>query len=232
MTDDGPCATDVPAEFLTFRPFDGIVPGSRYVAFVDVLGFGGQILRDFDGAFRAYRALLDQWHAVWRHDPEVSLIIYSDALLMTAPSLALLTTAVNTLSFASLLNNALLRGGIAFGRHAEVRDSGNVYVVSEALTRAVEVEKHVGYPCVALHDSVDTPSDWWKLPNIARPVVYFEGVTFVNPFGAFWYRSSAGRVQVLKHRYPDYHDKHDWFLRLFFDGFEKDVPLVPPEFLS
>src|SRR2546426_6280629 len=117
MTDDGPRATDVPAEFLTFRPFDGIVPGSRYVAFVDVLGFGAQILRDFDGAFRAYRALLDEWHTIWRPvRREVSVTTYSDALLITASGLGPLTAAVNGLSFVSLMNNALIRGGIGFGK--------------------------------------------------------------------------------------------------------------------
>jgi hypothetical protein len=129
------------------------------------------------------------------------------------------------------MTNALIRGGIGFGKHVEVHEAGNAYVVSEALTRAVEVEKHIGYPCVGLHESVDVPSDWWQLPNLARPIVHFEGLTFVNPFGAFWYRSAAGRVQVLKARYPDQHVKHDWFLRLY-ESFENDVALVPPEFTS
>jgi hypothetical protein len=212
------------------RLFSSSVPQQRYVAFVDVLGFGAHILRDFEGAFSLYKQLLQEWHGIWRPGVghEVAVTIYSDALLLTTSDLRELTLAVNGLSFVSLMNNTLVRGGIGFGKHVEVHEGGDVYVVSEALTRAVEVEKHVRFPCVGLHESVDVPSDWWSLPNIARPIIHFEGTTLVNPFGAFWYRSAAGRVQLLKEKYPDQHAKHDWFLRLY-DSFEKNAPLIPPQ---
>jgi len=211
------------------RLFAAAVPQYRYVAFVDVLGFGGHILRDFEGAFSLYKKLLEEWHGIWRPGVghEVAITIYSDALLLTTSDLLELSRAVNGLSFVSLMNSTLVRGGIGFGKHVEVHDGGSVDVVSEALTRAVDVEKHVRFPCVGLHESVDIPPDWWKLPNIARPIIHFEGITFVNPFGAFWSRSAAGRVQVLKEKYPDQHVKHDWFLRLY-DSFENNVPLIPP----
>ncbi len=210
-------------------PFVGVIPENRFVAFVDVLGFSGRILRDFADAFQSYRSLLDQWRTVWLPGPEADVTIYSDAVLLTSTTLAPLTLAVNTLCFSSLLTDALVRGGIGFGKHVEAHEHRNMYVVSEALTRALDVEKHIGYPCVGLHDSVEVPSDWWNIPNIHRPVVHFEGLTFINPFGAFWYRSAAGRVQILKQRYPEHHVKFDWFLRLY-DSFENNAPLVPPEF--
>lgn len=209
----------------------GIDPENRFVAFVDVLGFGGRILRDFDGAFQSYRALLDQWRTVWRAGPGVGVTIYSDSVLLTAETLRPLTLAVNTLCFASLMSDALVRGGIGFGKHLEVHEARNVYVVSEALTRAVDVEKRVSVPCVGLHDSVDVPPDWWAIPSSQRPVIHFEGLTLVNPFGAFWFRSAAGRVQVLMERHPEHHGKHDWFLRLYA-SVESNAPLVPPEFVS
>lgn len=224
MTD--PIAVSDPAG----DPFAGILPQHRFVAFVDVLGFSSRILSDFENAFQSYKALLEQWRTVWRPGPEIDVTIYSDAVLLTSATLPPLTLAVNTLCFSSLMTDALVRGGIGFGRHVEAHDLNNVYVVSEALTRAVHVEKDVSYPCVGLHDSVEVPSDWWSIPNIYRPVVHFEGRTFVNPFGAFWYRSAVGRAQILRERHPEHHAKYDWFLRLY-DSFENNVPLVPPAFV-
>jgi len=209
----------------------GVLPENRFVAFVDVLGFSGHILRDFGSAFLWYRALLDQWQTVWRPGTEVDVTIYSDAVLLTSSTLSPLTLAVNTLCFSSLLTDGLVRGGVGFGKHVEVHDARNVYVVSEALTRAVEVEKRIGHPCVGLHDSVEVPTDWWNTPNIARPVLHFDGLTLVNPFGAFWFRSAAGRAQILKERYPEHHAKYDWFLRLY-DSIEKNIPLIPAAFIS
>jgi hypothetical protein len=50
-------------------PFIGIKPEPRYVAFIDILGFGQQVLDNFDQTLEVYEEIindcfyLERWHA-------------------------------------------------------------------------------------------------------------------------------------------------------------------------
>jgi hypothetical protein len=99
--------------------------------------------------------------------------------------------------------------GIGYGRHLEARESANIYVVSEALTRAAILERQVSHPCVAFDASVTIPTEWWAgyPSNLLRPVLFFDGLNIVNPFNQYWYQSAAVRVAELSIDFPEHRAK-------------------------
>lgn len=211
------------------EPFEGATAEECYVAFVDVLGFGTQVLNDFDSAFQAYREILNNWRWHYKFSSDVPARIYSDAILLTSTNLGQLIGAVVTLNMVTLMGDCLIRGGIAKGRHIEASEGENVYVVSEALTKAVHLEKSTGWPCVALCKDIKIPPHWWDLQyrNIQRGILYFDDLIIVNPLNIHWGRSAQTRVCQLAAAYPEHQSKYDWFLRLTETIFS-DIPLVPP----
>lgn len=214
-------------------PFEGASTEECYVAFVDVLGFGTQVLNDFDGAFQAYREILNNWRWHYKFSPDVPARIYSDAILLTSSNLGQIIGAVVMLNMVTLMGDCLIRGGIGKGRHIEAVDGDNVYVVSEALTKAVQLEKSIGWPCVALCEDITIPRERWNLKhkNIQRGLLYFDNLTIVNPLNLSWGRSAQTRVCQLASAYPEHQSKYDWFLRLT-EAIFSDVQLVPPEIME
>lgn len=201
------------------------------MAFVDVLGFGAQVLNDFNNAFATYREILKNWRWHYEFSADVPARIYSDAILLTSEHLGKLIGAVVTLNMVTLMGDCLIRGGIGWGQHIEVADGSNFYVVSEALTEAVQIEKTVKWPCVALSDKIAIPSHWWNpsVRNIERGILYFNGLTLVNPLTLSWGQSAQTRVCQLSNTYPEYQSKYDWFLKLT-DAIFCDEPLVPKRY--
>src|SRR3989337_3264109 len=135
---------------------------------------------------------------------------------------------IQGLHMLTLGHDCLVRGGIGFGKHIEVHQSNNFLVVSQALVQAVEVEKKIKHPCVALHNSIEVPQDWWNadIPPERRGLMYFEGIRLISPFNIGWGQSAMTRVAQLSVQYPEYNDKYDWFLRLYEAWYSGD-PLVP-----
>ncbi|WP_243384894.1 hypothetical protein [Geothrix alkalitolerans] len=202
----------------------------QYVAFLDVLGFSNKVLNNFEDTIEQYQLLINSWNFHYEHANEVPLTIYSDSLLLTSPNLAHITEAVNTLQMLTMWNDCLLRGGIAFGKHVELRDGSNTYVVSEALTLAAKTENEVSHPCISLHESVTVPDTWWNpnIPNLHRRVFFFDGLRIVNPFNIVWYRSASVRVSQLAIDSPAHKKKFDWFLALH-EAVSSKTPLIPTQ---
>ncbi len=212
---------------LDYRPFKDVNIENRFVAFVDILGFGQGIRNDFESVLDAYEYVLDSIYTVNDLHPDVSLRIYSDALLLTSTSLGRLIREVQSIQMHTLFNDCLVRGGIGYGKHIEVTDKSNLYVVSQALVQAVEIEKTIKYPCVALHESIEVPMRWWQpdIRNIFRGLLYFDGLRIVNPFNMMWGTSAATRVNMMLAHCPEHKQKYEWFLRLF-DAVMDDKPLI------
>lgn len=205
-----------------------------YVGFVDVLGFSSRIEGDFDGAVATYRELLSRIRmmAPYQHK-DVTIQVYSDSILLTSANLFPLTLTVQNLCFLTLSADCLVRGGIGFGRHAVQVTGQDTLVVSQALSRAVDMERRVGYPCVALHESVFLEDQVWVNNNdtFLRSILYFEGIRLVNPFSLVWGTSAQYRVQSMREAHPEHAENYDWFLRLFNAVIRRDIrSLVPPEF--
>lgn len=197
-------------------PFEGAIPEERFVAFVDILGFGAAVLRDFDSAVSIYRDILSRWRWQYKFQPDVPMRIYSDALLLTSGSLGGLVGAIRTLNMLTLMGDCMIRGGIGYGKHIELSEGTNVYVVSEALTEAAKIEKTVRHPCVALSDRIEVPRSWWHpgARNLDRVLLYFDGLVIVNPLSLFWGQSAQMRAAQLAVAHPQHREKYEWFLKL------------------
>jgi len=192
---------------------------TRYVAFLDILGWKAQVMGDFDFALETYQTLLDYWRVGTNEMAGLeSVRIVSDSILIVSSEVWPLLRAVNVLNQATLMNDCLLRGGVAFGRHVEAGTSPESHVVSEALVIAATHEGTVHDPCVVIDGSALPQLDWaeyQKVDVFLRPMLFFDGRWIVNPFSIMWGVSAATRVRQLREAHPEHSPKYDWFLRLY-----------------
>ena len=190
---------------------------NRYVAFVDILGFGHRVLDEFDAVLNVYRELLDRQPILEERHKTVSIRILSDAFVVTSETFQALIPVVVGLHMITLLQDCLIRGGIGFGKHIESSDDRDFIIVSQGLVHAVGVEKSIRHPCVAIHPSVQLP-DWAldaRLHPLERGVIRFDGVQMICPFNPLWGHSAMTRVAMLCEQHPEHAEKYDWFLRLY-----------------
>jgi hypothetical protein len=221
-----------PEEYQEPSVFGARLVGYQYVAFVDLLGFGARIQRDFDSALQMYNFIFsDEVINLREIFADVTVRVMSDAFILSASRLASLVRAVNILHFKTLFNDSLIRGGIGKGKHIEFAVEGSTYLVSQL--QAVAIEKTIRYPCIALHENVTIPPEWWA-PDVdvfLRPLLFFEGVRLVNPFNIMWGFSAMTRVARMRRESPEHYEKFDWFLRLY-DAVKSRKPLLPPVAIS
>ena len=213
-----------------FEPLKNAVPENKYVAFIDILGFGNQVINKFENTISIYQEILGDILIVEVVKTNVSIQIYSDSIVLSSEELHHLILVVNTVLMQTLRRGFLARGGIGFGNHVEVHDGHNFYIISQALVNAAIVEKSIKYPCVAIHDSVRIPEEYWmgEVPPILRTILHFEGISLVSPLNMFWGTSAIGIASYLSEQYPKHKGKYDWFLRLCEAIFreEKMVPNI------
>jgi len=157
--------------------------------------------------------------------------MYSDAILIIGNSLGRVLSAIQNLWFIALANDLMIRGAITMGRYWEQRHGNHMLVASDALVRAVKLEKSVGVPAVVVADDVEIPDAFWlhrfKAGLFQTPILHFRDRTIVNPFNTWWFQSAAARAVQLMSASPSHRDKYLWFLALHTavgDGLE----LVPP----
>jgi hypothetical protein len=108
-----------------------------YVAFMDVLGFSSSILTDFNKVVELYQRLIQDVQVIEGLDADVSVQIYSNSLLVSCKKLSPLSFIVCFLQQQILRSGFLVRGGIGFGRHLEVQENNNTFLVSEALVHVL-----------------------------------------------------------------------------------------------
>ena len=201
----------------------------RYVGFCDILGFSNRILSDFDGTLKIYKQFAETFFCVPLPDVEVTM--YSDAVLMTGNSLGRVACAIQNLWFIALANDLMIRGAITNGRYWEQRQGNNMLVASDALARAVKLERSVGVPAVVIADDIEIPDAVWlnRFANglFQTPILHFRDRNIVNPFNLFWFRSAATRASQLMSTSPSHRDKYLWFLALH-EAVGNGQELVPP----
>jgi hypothetical protein len=216
---------------------EGSNASTRYVAFLDVLGFGQRVRTDFAAAVEFYNEALGMAtqliHAGMFTDLTVRVL--SDSIVVTGTRLVEVVETVRGLQFGAFANDCLLRGGIALGKHVEDATRGNLFVVSEPLLAAARLEKAIGVPAVGFDDSIlPPPGSWGPLAqsNLQRSVLYFEGRWVVNPFNIMWYRSAGDRVRQMLDRFPEQKEKFQWFLRLHEAAWKQHLVPTPQEWES
>lgn len=206
---------------------------SRYVAYCDILGFSGRILNDFDGTLKVYKEFGNLVSA--GPFKSVQTTMYSDAVLITAMSLDKVLLAVQNLWFLAMAQNFMIRGAITKGRYWEQRQGNHLFVASDALVRAVQLEKSVGVPAVVIADDVEIPDNYWlaRFANgpFATALLHFRDRNIVNPFNLFWGESAKTRASILMAENPEHKDKYLWFLALHKAVVSGD-PLIPPHSLE
>jgi hypothetical protein len=193
----------------------------RYVAYCDILGFSNRIETDFDSALGAYRQFVELMADESFVFAEVHTTMYSDAVLVTGTSLPHVLRAIQNLWFLSLMHNFMIRGAITHGRYWEERTGGHLFVVSDALVRAVKLERSVGVPVVIIADDVEIPDSYWAARfsdpthgQYITPLLHFRDRNIVNPFNLMWHRSAGDRAKMLLDEHPRHKDKYLWFLAL------------------
>lgn len=103
-------------------------------------------------------------------------------------------------------------------------------MASDALVRAVKIEKSIGYPMVALADNIEVPMELW-VPRfrdgpLAAPLLHFRDRNIVNPFGRYWFASAKTRLLMMRADSPSHADKYDWLLALH-DAIGNQHDLIP-----
>ncbi len=204
-----------------------------YVAFCDVLGFSNKILADFDGTLEIYRKFGESLASL--PIPEVTATMYSDAILITSKNLARILSAVQGLWFVALAHDLMIRGAITQGRYWSMRRGDHLLVASDALVRAVKLEKSVGVPAVFVADDVEIDDGLWlqRFANglLVSPVVHFRDRNIVNPFNTYWFASAKTHALQLMEQSPEHRDKYLWFLALH-EAVGTDNEMIPPAVLA
>jgi hypothetical protein len=134
-----------------------------------------------------------------------------------------------------LANNLMVRGAITKGRYWEQRQGNNMLVASDALARAVKLERVVSVPAVVISDDIEIPDEVW-LSRIANgpfqtPILHFRDRNIVNPFNLFWGTSAGHRASKLMAESPQHKDKYLWFLSLY-EAVKSQRELIPSEVLA
>jgi len=206
----------------------------RYVGFCDILGFSNKILANFDGTLEVYKEFANLLLGVLPIKG-VEITMYSDAVLITGQSLARVAQAIQSLWFTALVNNLMVRGAITKGRYWEQRQGNNMLVASDALARAVKIERNLGVPAVVIADDVEIPDEFWLArfvhgPYLA-PILHFRERNIVNPFNVMWGTSANDRATQLMAESPEHRDKYLWFLSLY-DAVKSNHELIPANVLA
>jgi hypothetical protein len=202
---------------------------NRYVGFCDILGFSDRILNDFDKTLELYESFADRLTELPQIGIETTL--YSDAILITSHDLAQVLKGIQVVWHLALFNDLMFRGAVTWGRYWEQRRANQLLIASDALTRAVKLEKSISVPAVVIADDVEIPDDLW-LCRFARDVLsthvlHFRHRNIVNPFMPNWFQSARMRALQLMEASPSHKDKYLWFLSLH-DSVNRDEPLIPP----
>ncbi|KQZ96145.1 hypothetical protein [Achromobacter sp. Root565] len=208
--------------------------GFKYVGFIDILGFSNRVLANSETVINEYQEfcelLLDG-----DIDQSVELTVYSDAIMLVSDKLAALAHFAQAVCFFALNRNLVVRGGISYGRFWSKSHARGLMVVSEALVRAVQMEKEIGHPAVVFDETIAFPDPFWaehladREHTVSRPVIHFDGLNMINPFNTFWFRTARTRVlgRLEEATRPQHRAKYEWFLSLWtaMNEFEPMTPV-------
>jgi len=165
---------------------------------------------------------------------DVKVTMYSDSILIVGKTLETVLGAVQGLWFFALGSDFMIRGAITKGHYWERRQGNDMLVVSDALVRAVKLEKVVSVPAVVLADDIEIPDGLWLKQFtgngngiVATSLLHFRDRNIVNPFNSFWLLSAGNRATILMEMSPSHRDKYLWFLALHEAVTERRT-LVPP----
>lgn len=189
----------------------------KYVAFCDILGFSAEVLSNFEKTLKVYKDY-KQKIGEFPFTENVSISIYSDSILIVGDELYSVLQSAQLLLWVTLSNGWLIRGGVAKGNYWKESDENNLYIVSEALVKAVDIEKKIKYPAIGVSDEIELGLEYWvpyfQYGVFSSAILFHNGITIVNPFTNYWFNSAEGHVLSMLERNPKHKEKYSWFLSL------------------
>ena len=145
----------------------------RYLAYVDLLGFGDRVLSHWHGAAEVYDRIITvalgfkakreaMGRRARRRAPQIQF--WSDAAVIVGDVFHEVAQTCQDIQTAALAaGRMLVRGVIAYGHHAELHRDGDMFVVSSPLVRAAKFEaKSVDTPRVVIDPTCQQLIDFVK----------------------------------------------------------------------
>ena len=211
--------------------FDRTEIVEKYVVFADILGFGSRVIDDYDKTLDIYEQVLEAPEVISWLTPEIQVSIYSDSFILVSVDLDRLIDATRMLYMVTLKSGLLVRGGIAKGKHIESLQSSRLHMVSEALVKAVKLEKEIKFPCLGIHPDIEIPDEWWTKhnDNIKRSILYFGGLRIVNPCIIPLWKTPIIKMFNNPQDHQKHQDKYQWFSELL-QAISSPVQMIPPKF--
>lgn len=121
---------------------------NKYVAFCDILGFSNSVTTQFENVVIIYQDFISE---IKKHDfSELKISVYSDSILIIGDNIIKIAEAVQVLLWTTLRYDWIVRGGISYGKHWKESNENNLFIVSEALVKAVNIEKSVSHPIIVI----------------------------------------------------------------------------------
>lgn len=208
------------------RIFDRDNIQDRFCAHIEILGLGAATREELLGALEKYEDLISMSTLYISLPPGLRLSAHPDSFVLVSDKLREVLLITQAFQWAALRAGCMVRGGVAFGPHAEGEKAGAKLIVSSAVAKAVALGKAVKRPCVTLHPDISFPDEWWLLYE--SPVLLFDGLHIVSPFYRRFARSSMEGASQFLHRNPEYSEEYKWLLELY-NAFKAPKPMIPED---
>jgi len=149
---------------------------------------------------------------------EAHISVYSDSIIIEGDNLLKVCTAAQLLLWTTLSHGWIVRGGVAYGKHWKEADNSNLFIISEALVKAVDIEKCVRHPVIALSEEISLELNYWLLgfeySVFDLPIIHYDNRNIINPFNNYWFTSAVINLGNIKERNPLHTLKYDYLLKL------------------
>ncbi|HXS37260.1 MAG TPA: hypothetical protein VN721_11215 [Flavipsychrobacter sp.] len=191
--------------------------GNKYVAFCDILGFSNLVLNEFDKTIRIYR---DFRIEIDKRNELIGILVsvYSDSIIIVDDDLMKVAEAAQLLQWTTLRHGWLVRGGIGYGKHWKESNNNNLFIVSEALVKAVNIEKSIKYPVIAIDSGIKIGLEYWLHGFVHSvfdlPIIHHLSTTIINPFNNYWFKSAEIKLKKLRSCNENHIHKYDYLLEL------------------
>ena len=206
---------------------------NKYVGYCDILGFSNAVISKFDETIKVYTEFR-KFLSFYKIE-NITISIYSDSIMVVGDTLFNVAEAIQILHLFTLRDKWLIRGGIAYGKHWKESDENNLFIVSEALVKAVAIEKEIRYPIIAVSEEINIDFNYW-ISVLNRqygewPIIYFDKKNIVNPMCKYWFKSAIVQLNGLKSQYPEHFAKYNYLLNIF-DDMNLQKPIFPKDSLD
>jgi hypothetical protein len=208
------------------RIFDRNNVQDRFCAHIEILGLGAATREELLGALERYEDLVSMGTLCASLRPGLRFSAFPDSLVLVSDKSREVLLITQMVQWTAHGTGCMVRGGVAFGPHAEGEKAGARLIVSSALAKATALGKAVKRLCVTLHPEITFPDEWWLLDE--SPVLFFDGLRIVSPFYRILAASGMKGASQFLHRNPEYSEEYNWLLELY-NAFKAHRTKIPAD---